>query len=105
MPTEKEVEDRLAELGKDAPRITPDKINEKIKKEYYHRVPGTTLTICVLTLTNGFTVLGEAAAASPENFDEGIGRKIAFDNARNKIWMLEGYLLREKLHLAEVASE
>jgi hypothetical protein len=48
-------------------------------------------------LTNGFIVTGESAAASPENFDEEIGRKIARDNARNKIWAFEGYTLRNYL--------
>ncbi|MBU3845543.1 MAG: hypothetical protein H9855_00920 [Candidatus Acinetobacter avistercoris] len=56
------------------------------------------LTFCVIILKNGFTVTGESACASPENFDPEIGRKIAYDNAYNKIWMLEGYLLKEKLH-------
>lgn len=46
---------------------------------------------------NGFTVTGESACASPENFDAEIGRKIARQNAVNKIWMLEGYLLKQKL--------
>ena len=55
------------------------------------------LTICVLSLENGFTVTGESACASPENFDRIIGQKIAYENAREKIWMLEGYLLKEKL--------
>jgi hypothetical protein len=59
--------------------------------------PNTTLTVCALTLKNGFHVVGESAAASPENFDQEIGRKIARDNARSKIWALEGYLLRSKL--------
>ena len=54
--------------------------------------------MCCLTLQNGFTVTGESACASPENFDAEIGKKIARDNARNKIWMLEGYLLKQKLH-------
>lgn len=53
--------------------------------------------MCCLKLRNGFTVTGESAAASPENFNEEIGRKIARSNAREKIWALEGYLLREKL--------
>lgn len=44
---------------------------------------------------------GESACASPENFDPEIGRKIAYDNAFNKIWLLEGYLLKEKLHQAQ----
>jgi len=63
----------------------------------YHFFPGTTLTICCLTLANGFTVTGESACASPENFDAELGRKIARDNAKQKIWALEGYALRERL--------
>ena len=55
------------------------------------------LTFCVITLKNGFTVTGESACASPENFDPEIGRKIARENAVNKIWPLEGYLLKEAL--------
>ncbi|MBL1518056.1 hypothetical protein ELD49_31110, partial [Klebsiella pneumoniae] len=55
------------------------------------------LTFCVMVLRNGFTVTGESACASPENFDPEIGRKIARENAVNKIWMLEGYLLKQRL--------
>lgn len=72
-------------------------IDDQILAEQYHVFPGTTLTVCALTLQNGFHVVGESAAASPSNFDEEIGRKIAFDNARNQIWKLEGYLLRSRL--------
>lgn len=56
------------------------------------------LTFCVIILKNGFTVTGESACASPENFNPEIGRKIAYENAYNKILMLEGYLLKEKTH-------
>ena len=83
--------------GLNAPRLTPDHIDAQIVAEQFHRIPGTTVTVCGLTLRNGFVVVGESAAASPENFDEQIGRKIARDNARNRIWALEGYLLRERL--------
>jgi hypothetical protein len=55
------------------------------------------LTFCVLVLRNGFTVTGESACASPENFDAGLGRKIARQNAIAKIWPLMGYELRSKL--------
>ncbi|WP_372827068.1 Gp49 family protein, partial [Polaromonas sp.] len=55
------------------------------------------LTFCVLVLRNGFTVTGESACASPENFDPEIGRKIARANAVQKIWPLMGYELRSKL--------
>jgi hypothetical protein len=72
-------------------------IDARIKAEDYYVFPGTTLTVCALTLQNGFIVTGESAAASPENFDVEIGRKIARDNARGKIWPLEGYLLKQRM--------
>ncbi len=56
------------------------------------------LTFCVLVLKNGFTVTGESACASPENFDAEIGRNIARENAVQKIWPLMGYALKEQLH-------
>ncbi len=57
-----------------------------------------------MTLENGFTVTGESACASPENFDAEIGKKIAYDNAREKIWLLEGYLLKENLYIRKSHS-
>lgn len=97
MVDEKHVEQMIVAAGKTAPRITPEMIDETIVSEQYHRFPGTTLTVCALTLRNGYQVVGESACASPENYDEAIGRKIARDNARNKIWGLEGYRLRSEL--------
>ena len=97
MSNEKDIEKEIQEKGLNAPRLTPQRIDDAIKSEQYHVFPGTTLTVCALELRNGFIVTGESAAASPENFDREIGRKIARENARNKIWMLEGYLLKNKL--------
>ena len=94
------IESEIQRKGLNAPRLTPAMIDSAIKAEAYYVFPGTTLTICALTLRNGYHVTGESAAASPENFDQEIGRKIARDNARNKIWGLEGYLLRSKLAAA-----
>ena len=96
---EQEIEQEIQAKGLTAPRITPRELDDKITAELYHVFPGTTLTVCCLILENGFTVTGQSAAASPENFDEEIGRKIARADAREKIWPLEGYLLRESLHL------
>lgn len=96
--TEGEVEQELVNKRKTAPRLAPQDIDTAIVGEAFYVFPGTTLTICALTLRNGYHVIGESAAASPENFDEGIGRKIARDNARGKIWALEGYLLRTRIH-------
>jgi hypothetical protein len=94
---ESDVEQALAVKGLSAPRVTPSHIDSVIVGEDFHVFPGTTLTVCCLALKNGFTVTGESAAASPANFDAELGRKIARENARSKIWPLEGYLLREQL--------
>ncbi|WP_273803108.1 Gp49 family protein [Providencia rettgeri] len=118
--TDKDIEKEIQAKGKTAARITPDQIEGVIASEHFFTAaqgyekscadnfsddpyPLATpnslhlLTFCVLVLKNGFTVTGESACASPENFDEEIGYKIARQNAVNKIWMLEGYLLKQKL--------
>lgn len=97
MSTEQQIEAAIQSKGLNAPRLTPSLVDAVIEGADYHVFPGTTLTVCCLTLVNGFTVTGESAAASPENFDVEIGRKIAYDNARQKIWPLEGYLLKQRL--------
>ena len=94
---EQAIEQEIQDKGLTAPRITPERIDATIAGEAYYVFPGTMLTVCCLTLRNGFTVIGESACASPENFNVEIGRKIARDNARQKIWALEGYLLRTNL--------
>ena len=96
---EHELEQELQSKNLTAARITPEHIDSVIVGDDYHVFPGTTLTVCCLKLANGFTVVGESACASPENFDEEIGKKLAREHARNKIWALEGYALRQKLHL------
>ena len=92
--TEGSIEQEIKNKNLTWPRITPEHVDSLIVGEQYHVFPGTVLTVCALTLQNGYTVIGESAPASPENFDEGIGRIIARDNARSKIWALEGYALR-----------
>lgn len=99
------VEKEIQAKGLNAPRLTPDKIDAAIAGEQYWRPTNTTMTVCALTLRNGFVVIGESAAASPENFDEAIGRKIAKDNARQAIWQLEGYLLRQMLYVGACEAE
>jgi len=90
-------EKEIVEKGLNAPRVTEAQIDECVVDEKYHVFPGTTTTVCCLTLRNGYSVIGESACASWNNFNEELGRKIARDNARGKIWALEGYLLRSKL--------
>lgn len=111
------IEQEIQAKGLTAPRVTPQHIESTIVYESYFTAgmgsaharalgigympegaaPLDLLTFCVLVLRNGFTVTGESACASPENFDAEIGRKIARQNAVNKIWPLEGYLLKQRL--------
>ncbi len=125
MSTDAHIEAEIQAKGLTAPRITPADIEANIMGEAYFTaeqgrsaavaadgstpergsfsMPGQPhsldlLTICVLVLRNGFTVTGESACASPENFDAELGRKIARANAVNKVWPLMGYELKERLH-------
>lgn len=94
---EQAIEAEIKEKGLTAPRITPDMLDAEIAAEDYHVFAGSCLTVCCLTLKNGFTVTGESACASPENFNAEIGQKIARQNAREKLWPLLGFRLRDKL--------
>ncbi|SRR5260221_8082355 len=95
--SEASIEAELQTKGLNAPRLTSQLIDECIIEEQYYIFPGSTVTVCSLKLRNGFIVVGKSAAASPENFDQAIGQRIARDDARNQIWALEGYLLRQRL--------
>lgn len=94
------VDSRQIEGG--GPRVLPADIEAAIKLENYH-VDGT-LTICVLTLQNGFRVTGESACADPANFNVAKGQELARKAACEKIWPLLGYVLRDRLHRAEKYS-
>lgn len=121
--TDETIEQEIQAKGLTAPRVTPADIDANIAQEHYFTAAkgaygdgpwarGETgpfgeegrkadaldlLTFCVLVLRNGFTVTGESACASPENFDAEIGRNIARQNAVQKIWPLMGYELRSQL--------
>lgn len=97
MTTEAEIEQEIQDKGLTAARVTPEQVTELIVKAQFYVFPETTTTVACLTLKNGFTVIGESACASPKNFNRELGEKIAYDNARAKIWALEGYALRNQL--------
>ena len=121
MSTDQAIEQEIQAKGLTAPRVTLADIEANIASEHYFTAadgyrsapcfhpngqpadclpppaPLELLTFCVLVLKNGFTVTGESACASPENFDSEIGRKIARQNAVSRIWPLMGYELRSKL--------
>ena len=98
--SEASIEKEIQDKGLNAPRLTPDLIDTKIVGCTFHVFKDSCLTVCCMTLQNGFTVTGESACASPENFDIELGEEIAYKNARDKIWMLEGYLLKQRLYEA-----
>lgn len=81
--------------SKTAPRVTEASLQALIADTEFFRVRH--LTICVLTLTNGFFVVGESAPASVENYDQTVGERFAYENAFRKLWPLEGYRLRARL--------
>lgn len=79
-------------------KITLEGIKAKIKGETYLVLPNGRTTVCQLTLENGFTVEGYSACVDSSEFNLDLGRKYAFDDAMNKIWPLEGYLLAQRMH-------
>lgn len=121
MNDEQQIEQELQEKNLNAPRVKPEHIDDVIYyAHYYSPIDGVTdpaimgedvykalslITKCTLVLANGFTVTGESACASPENFDPEIGRKLAYEDARNKVWPLMGFLLKEHLHRIKLQQE
>ena len=78
------------------PRVTRESIEAKIASVNYH-VFNDVLTLCLITMRNGFVLHGVSAPASPANYDKAVGERYAYDDAFRRLWPLEGYLLREKL--------
>ncbi|MDE2101917.1 MAG: hypothetical protein KGL39_32020 [Patescibacteria group bacterium] len=82
-------------------KLTDSDIERVILRERYISPEGwfqgeSTLTVCILTLRNGYEVTGTSACVGPKNYDWTVGRKLARENAKNKVWELEGYLLKQK---------
>lgn len=84
--------------------ITPEDIEAAIKHESYHVIPGTTTTVCNLMLRNGFNVQGLSACADPNLYDKKKGEMYAREKAVDKIWPLEGYLLKQRMYEAALAD-
>ena len=101
---DQEVEAEVQKLGLTAPRLTLEQVLGTISSEEYH-VLQDTITICVLILRNGYKLVGKSMCVSAENFDVGLGKTIAKDDAVNQIWQLEGYMLKERLHYRQTLEE
>lgn len=92
--SDEELEKLLSESP--AERVTQEYITSRIANVTYTRLPDSTMTICHLTLDNGFAVIGESACVNPANYNQAIGESVAHFNAFNKLWPLFGFLLAEK---------
>lgn len=95
--SEQEIEKEIKRKGLNAPRLCPEDIDKAIVSETFTVMPSGKAMVCELTLSNGFTVRGETACVSKENFDVEIGERISRENARKKVWELEGYRLQCEL--------
>jgi len=78
-------------------RITEDRIKDKIKSEEYQLL-GKKTTICLLTTYTGFEIVGTSSCVDAENYNELIGRSLAFESAIRKLYEFEGYLLQQELY-------
>ena len=94
---EQSIESLIEEKGLTAPRLTPEYIDDCIISDEYHVFKDSCMTVCCLILRNGFSVAGYSSCVSPENFDAGLGVELSYRDARDKIWQLEGYLLKTQL--------
>jgi hypothetical protein len=116
-----EVTDAESKAVAVAPRVSLDDIKANILGEYYctgmdittkrrkpHDSPHPSvrvLTVCLLVLRNGFTVIGKAAPASEANFNRDLGQKFAYEDAVRQVWPLMGYALRQRQLDLATASE
>ena len=98
-------------------KVTIEQIEARIEQKYFfnlgkaitaecpdapiEHVEKTSLTtVCVLILNNGFVIQGKSACVDPRNYDEMTGQLYAYEDAVDKLWELEGYLLKNKIHEA-----
>ncbi len=92
-------EQMIKDLGADkAPRVTPESIEEKIDTELFMRDAATGYTVCKIAMKNGFQFVGTSGCASPENYNQEIGDRLARAKAFDQIWSHEGYMLKEMLY-------
>lgn len=81
-----------------AVRVTPDMVNALIDTVRFYQFPHTTVTVCCITLRNGYNLVGYSACVAKANFDAQIGEELALEAAKEQIWALEGYRLADKIH-------
>lgn len=95
--SDKQAEDILSKST--GQRVTKQAIENRIESIAYMVIPDTTVTICHISLDNGFSVRGESACVDPSNFNKELGEKYSYENAFEKLWAFFGFLLAENLNV------
>lgn len=95
------LEREIQAKGLTAPRVTPADLQANIvhTEIVKHVSPsGQVLRWAVLTTRNGFAVTGRpSASVSSANDNAEIGERVAVENAKQELWPLMGYALRDQL--------
>ena len=99
------IEELIQKKDLNKPRVTPQDIEDSIKSASFYVFPDTCVTVCNITLTNGYSTVGFSACVHPENFDQEIGETVAYDNAKKEIWVLLGFRLKDALCAGEITDE
>jgi hypothetical protein len=79
-------------------KVTLEHILGRVKKTTYTLLPDTTTTVCQLHMENGYVIMGTSACVDPTKYNQALGEKYAHEDAVNKAWPLEGYLLSEEIY-------
>ncbi len=77
--------------------VSLNDIQDKVKKTTYTVLPDGKTTVCQLHMENGYTINGHSACVDPTQYNQALGEKYAYEDAINKAWPLEGYLLAEEI--------
>lgn len=109
-----EATERECAAGRTAPRVALDDIINAIASVHYRSAADAMgvathaqlrlLTLCVMVMKNGFTIVGKSAPASAENYEYKLGCKLAYEDAVRQAWPLMGFTLRDRLAFGDGQS-
>ena len=90
------LQEQFEEQGKTL-YVTKEMVDDEILSAQYYQFDGTTVTVCCVTLKNGFTLVGKSACANPDNFERALGESLAFEDARQQCFAFLGFRLRDNM--------
>lgn len=84
--------------------ITETDVEAAIEKEEYGTL-GVKTTFCLITLKNGFELVGTSACVDPNNYDIEVGKPYARKKAVEYIWTHLASILQQELSGKKGCSE